>query len=227
MSDFISIVAHELRTLLVATIGYFERFEETVKMCATEDQRTGYVDIIKSKADVLNRLVDDLLDVCRIQLDRFLGLVRKECTSGGIIEDVINSLGVKAGRYTIVFVPSNPLPKTMRVDGGRIAQVLNNLLSNAIKSSSQEGTIKIQTVPQKDKVDVSVIEQGLGMTPQKIECIFGRFYRAEFATTETSGLGLGVSIVKQIIVDHSGEIFVSSNLGDRTTSFLPCRWYGK
>lgn len=227
MSDFISIVAHELRTLLVATIGYFERFEETVKMCATEDQRTGYVDIIKSKADVLNRLVDDLLDVCRIQLDRFLGLVRKECTSGGIIEDVINSLGVKAGRYTIVFVPSNPLPKTMRVDGGRIAQVLNNLLSNAIKSSSQEGTIKIQTVPQKDKVDVSVIEQGLGMTPQKIESIFGRFYRAEFATTETSGLGLGVSIVKQIIVDHSGEIFVSSNLGDRTTSFLPCRWYSK
>lgn len=216
-SDFISIVAHELRTPLVAIIGYSELLEDAASLSSSEEQKAGFIDIIKSNADVLNRLVDDLLDVCRIQLGRSLGIVRKECNLAGIIENVVDSLRVRTGRHTLVFVPSNPLPKAMLVDGGRIAQVLNNLLGNAIKYSPQGGTIKVQTVTGQDQVEVAVVDQGLGMTPEQIECIFDRFYRAEFSNVETSGLGLGMSIVKQIVVDHGGKIAVTSNLGAGTT----------
>ena len=109
------------------------------------------------------------------------------------------------------------MPATVSLDGGRIRQVLHNLLDNAIKYSPHGGTIKVQTVTDSDQVAVSVMDQGIGMTSQQVEHIFDRFYRAEFSNAATSGLGLGMNIVKQSITDHGGEIFISSDLGAGTT----------
>lgn len=216
-SDFISTVAHELRTPLIAVIGYCELLEKSADQPLTETQKNEYITIIQSNAEMLNRLVDDLLDVGRIQVGRPLRMLRKATDLAGIIEKAVDSQRMKSRRHEILVVHGTPLPQSLSIDGNRIIQVLNNLLDNAIKYSPGGGIIKLQTMTDSDTVTVSVTDQGIGMTPEQVEHIFERFYRAEFVNLATSGLGLGMSIVKQVIVDHGGEIAVASRLGEGTT----------
>ena len=216
-SDFISTAAHELRTPLIAIVGYAELLENTAENVLTEKQKANYLSIIQSHAGVLNRLVDDLLDVGRIQVGRSLGVIRKEHELSGIINNAIESIQLKCPQHTLRVAHYNALPEKTWIDRDRITQVLNNLLINAIKFSPGGGTIKIQTMTDSERVTISIIDQGLGMTPQQVEKIFDRFYRVANADHAVSGLGLGMGIVKQIILDHGGEIFVASNLGEGTT----------
>ena len=216
-SDFISAAAHELRTPLIAVIGYCELLENVDNNPLTEEQKKSYLSIVQSNAESLNHLVDDLLDVGRIQIGRSLGIVPKENDLSVIIEKAVQSLSVKSQRHDIIVTHDNALSGTIWLDRARITQVLNNLISNAIKYSPQGGTIKVETMTDEDTVTISIIDRGQGMTPQQVEHIFDRFYRGEDANSATSGLGLGMSIVKQIIVDHGGEISVSSQQGAGTT----------
>jgi PAS domain S-box-containing protein len=215
--DFISTAAHELRTPLIAIVGYSELLENQAGMPLEDEQKQEYLSIIQSNAEVLNRLVDDLLDIGRIQIGRSLGVVLKEAQLSEVIEKVVGSLSVKNERYRITVVHTNPLPEIGWFDPGRITQVLYNLLSNAIKYSPQGGNIEIQTTIGSETVSVAIVDQGQGMSPALVENVFDRFYRGEDADAETHGLGLGMGIVKQIIEDHGGEIAVKSHLGVGTT----------
>ncbi len=216
-SDFISTAAHELRTPLVAVVGYCELLENADANHLTEQQKSDYLSIIQNNAETLNQLIDDLLDVGRIQIGRSLGIVRREMSLKSLINNVVDSMRVKNLPHDLVVLHGSSLPATISLDGGRITQVLHNLLDNAIKYSPHGGTIKVQTVSDNDQVAVSVMDQGIGMTAQQAEHIFDRFYRAEFSNAATCGLGLGMNIVKQIIDDHGGEILISSDLGAGTT----------
>ena len=182
-----------------------------------DEQKQEYLSIIQSNAEILNRLVDDLLDVGRIQIGRSLGVMLKEAQLSEVIEKVVGSLSVKNERHRITVVHTDHLPERCWFDPGRITQVLYNLLSNAIKYSPQGGNIEIRTTTASEIVSVAVVDQGQGMSPALVENVFDRFYRGEDADAEIHGLGLGMGIVKQIIEDHGGEIVVKSRLGEGTT----------
>ncbi|MCK4536539.1 MAG: PAS domain S-box protein [Desulfuromonadales bacterium] len=215
-SDFISIVAHELRTPLTVIAGYAELLGNAGNPLL-EEKKENCFSIIQSNTEVLKRLIDDLLDIGRIQIDHPLGIVPQETDLDEIIEKAVASAKVKGQQCKIIVAHNNTLPETLWIDGNRITQVLNNLLSNAIKYSPHGGTVKVQTMTDEEKVTVAIQDQGMGMTPQQVEHIFDRFYRAESSNLGITGLGLGMTIVKQIIVDHGGEISVSSHLGEGTT----------
>ncbi len=214
-SDFISIVAHELRTPLVAIFGYSELLEDDGNHL-TKEQRENYLSIVQSNAEALNRLVDDLLDIGRIQIGRPLEILFQEADLDEIIEKATASVNGHGLRHKIIVTHNKPLPETIWIDGGRITQVLNNLLNNAIKYSPQGGTIEIQTLTDEEKVTVSIQDQGVGMAPQQVEHIFDRFYCVDVSNSRNTGLGLGMTIVKHIIDDHGGEISVKSRLGEGT-----------
>lgn len=214
---FISTAAHELRTPLIAIVGYSELLENKAGLPLEEEQKQEYLSIIQSNAEILNRLVDDLLDVGRIQIGRSLGVMLKEAQLNEVIENVVGSLRVKNERHGITVVHTNPLPERCWFDPGRITQVLYNLLSNAIKYSPQGGTIEIQTTTAPETVSFAIVDQGQGMSPELVDNVFDRFYRGEADEAKTHGLGLGMGIVKQIIEDHGGEIVVKSCLGEGTT----------
>ena len=216
-SAFISTAAHELRTPLIAIVGYSELLENEARLPLEEEQKQEYLSIIQSNAEILNRLVDDLLDVGRIQIGRSLGVVLKEAQLSEVIEKVVGSLRVKNELLRITVVQTNPLPESCWFDPGRITQVFYNLLSNAIKYSPQGGTIEIQTTTAPDTVSFAIVDQGQGMSPELVENVFDRFYRREADDAKTHGLGLGMGIVKQIVEDHGGEIVVKSRLGEGTT----------
>ncbi len=215
--DFISTVAHELRTPLIAIIGYCELLENVEQMPLSEDQKQEYLGVIQSNAEVLNGLVDDLLDIGRIQIGRSLGISRKENNLLELIDKVVASAKLKSGRHEIVVERGLGVPQIVWLDAGRIAQVLHNLLSNAIKYSPCGGIIKIRLEGQKDRVSIAVVDPGIGMTEEQVAKVFNRFYRADKQSTETLGLGLGMSIVKQIITDHGGDVVVQSKPGQGTT----------
>lgn len=216
-SEFISTAAHELRTPLIAIIGYAELLENATGLPISEEQKKEYTSIIQSNAEILNRLVDDLLDIGRIQIGRPLGVVFKEAQLSALIEKVAASFRVKNQEHNITVVHTNPLPGRVWLDSGRIAQVLYNLLSNAIKYAPQGGPIEIQTTTGPDTVSVAIVDQGQGMSPEQVERIFDRFYRGDADNVGIKGLGLGMGIVKQIIDDHAGEIVVKSRPGEGTT----------
>ena len=208
-SDFISTVAHELRTPLTVIAGYVELLEE--------EHKESYFTIIQSNIEVLKRLIDDLMDIGRIHIEHPLGIKPQETNLEEIIEKVVASERMKCRQCKIIVTHNKTLPETLWIDGNRITQVLNNLLSNAIKYSPHGGTVKIQTMTDEEKVTVSIQDQGMGMTTQQVEHIFDRFYRADSSNLGITGLGLGLTIVKQIIADHGGETSVSSHLGEGTT----------
>ncbi|MCF6239401.1 MAG: PAS domain S-box protein, partial [Candidatus Marinimicrobia bacterium] len=216
-SDFISTAAHELRTPLIAIVGYSELLGSAGNTALTEEQKESYISIIQDQAEDLNHLVDNLLDVGRIQVGRSLGITPKEVELAGIVGKVVEASKMKSRRHNILVAHYNALPEKILIDGSRITQVLNNLLSNAIKYSPKGGPIKIQTMTDENKVTVSIIDQGIGMTPQEVEHVFDRFYRGEDEKAVACGLGLGMCIVEQIIADHGGEVFVSSTPGEGTT----------
>lgn len=216
-SDFISTVAHELRTPLIAIVGYCELLENIEELPVSEQQKKDYLDIILSNAEILNRLVDDLLDVGRMQMGRALGVLCKENNLLSVVDKVTASFALKSGRHEIVVTKDKSVPESLFFDAGRIAQVLHNLLSNAIKYTPAGGVIKVELARWHDKVAVSVVDRGIGMSAEQVAHIFDRFYRVDATGASSSGLGLGLSIAKQIIADHGGEMTVESGLGAGTT----------
>ena len=216
-SDFISTAAHELRTPLIAIVGYCELLENAVSMGFTDKQKESYLSIVQSNAEILNRLIDDLLDIGRIQIGRSIGVLPKANNLREIVDKVIASFSVKPGRHEIVLESSAGLPQIVWLDAGRIAQVLHNLLGNAIKYSPAGGIVKVRLSGDTDRISVSIVDHGIGMTAEQVGQMFERFYRVDPDSLATTGMGLGMSIVKQIIDDHGGDISVSSQPGEGTT----------
>ena len=215
-SDFISTAAHELRTPLIAIVGYCELLENAGAMGFSDDQKNEYLGVIQNNAEILNRLVDDLLDIGRIQVGRSLNIQPTRAALLPVIEKVAASFRLKSGRHQIVIERDETFPENLTFDIGRITQVMHNILSNAIKYCPSGGIIMISLRHTNNRVEVSVADHGIGMNAEQVEHIFDRFYRAE-DSAEAVGLGLGMSIVKQIIKDHGGDINVESAPGKGTT----------
>ena len=105
----------------------------------------------------------------------------------------------------------------MWIDSVRINQVLSNILDNAVKYSPEGRIVEVSTETDEKQINISIKDQGVGMTNEEIEQIFHRFYRAQSMSAVTQGLGLGMCIVKRIVEDHGGKIYVTSRPGEGTT----------
>jgi PAS domain S-box-containing protein len=218
-NEFIKTAAHELQTPLVAVLGYAELLENTDPIDISA-QHKRYASIIRKNAEILSRLVHDLLDVESIQLGRRLSIVREDVSFSGLINKAIASITPKCPEHRFVLTHANSLPETMRLDEDRIIQVLHNLLINAVKYSPEGRIVELATTTEERSVSISVRDYGLGMTREQIEQMFDKFYRADPNNPQVGGLGLGMTIVKQIVEDHGGNIYISSVPGEGTTVTL-------
>jgi len=218
--DFISTVAHELRTPLIAVIGYAELLETAAEIGLSVEQQREFISIIHSNGELLNRLIDDLLDVGRIQVGRSLGVQPVPTSIANLLERSVEVFRRKCPRHQFVLTHDNPLPELMQIDGERIVQVFNNLLDNAVKYSPAGGPVGIRTLTAPGELSLAITDQGIGMTADQVEFIFDRFYRADAGNGTIKGFGLGMSIVKQIVEDHGGRIAVASTPEEGTTVTL-------
>ena len=214
--DFVANVSHELRTPISNIKGY----AETLIDGAIEDRENArdFVNIIHHDADRLAKLIDDLLELARIESGR-MPLQLKAQPVALLIERMVNAMHKQADARSVMLSADIPkgLPDVM-IDENRIAQVLLNLIDNAIKYTQPDGRVTLRAFDKGGYIEVSVIDTGAGIPENDIPRIFERFYTVDKARSrELGGTGLGLSIVKHIVQAHKGDVHVQSIVGAGST----------
>lgn len=213
--DFVANVSHELKTPITSIKG----FSETLLDGAMDDPETlkSFLDIILKESDRLQSLIQDLLELSKIEKQGFQLFV-EEVEVAGLIEDVIPILKEKAKPKDISLQADFESRGTAEVDSYRLKQVFINLISNAITYTPRGGNVSVKLQDDQDKVYVKVKDNGMGISQEELPRIFERFYRVDKARSRNSGgTGLGLAIVKHIIEAHEGDIEVESELEKGTT----------
>lgn len=209
--EFISIAAHELRAPMTGLVGYLELLRAKISpdyLPKVEEDLT----TLDSLTQDLNNLIDELLDVSRIEQGR-LKVETKETNVNEIIDKVIMTFTpvAKSQNLAIIFEKID-LP-LIQSDPNRIRQIITNLTSNAIKYS-QKGSITILVSNKGSEFEISVKDTGIGIPADKISTLFTKFSRIrDEKTMEVRGTGLGLWITKQIVEMLGGKIFVQSIYG--------------
>jgi signal transduction histidine kinase len=207
--DFLSIVSHELRTPLTSIQGYAQLLEARIRD-SSGAKELSQMRVIRSQVTRMRRLVDDLLDVSRI--DR-RGGVSIEPEALDLAEE-IREAAARTEREHPQRSVTVEAPETLPVsaDRDRVGQVLTNLLDNAMKYSPEGGPVTIRARATGDGVEVNVLDTGIGISAEQADVVFERFFQAdEDAGRRFGGLGLGLYITRAIVHSHGGEISAGPN----------------
>jgi PAS domain S-box-containing protein len=217
--DFISLISHELRTPLTSINGYVALLLEGQAGPLAEEQRE-FLTIVRKNGDRLMGLVNELLDLSRIEAGK-VELNRARLDLGPLIRDVASSLRlqIEAKGQQLELDLAEDLPSAW-ADPDRVTQILTNLVSNAHKYTPAGGSIVVRARGQDGRVRVEVGDNGIGLSPDEQAQLFTRFFRARNrATREVGGTGLGLAITRSLIELHGGEISVTSQPGQGSTFY--------
>jgi len=220
--DFVANVSHEFRTPLTAIQG----FAETLLGGALDDgeNRGRFLEIIRTHAQRLTRLTDDLLKLARIEAGRS-PLQIGPVSAASFIKPCLETarLSAETRRITLEWECPPDLPLVMG-DPGSLQDVVQNLLDNAVRYTPEGGRVTVKAVPGNGGIVITVTDTGIGIPRAEQERIFERFYRVDAARSRDSGgTGLGLSIVKHLVEAHGGHVEVQSEVGIGSTFsvFLP------
>ncbi len=212
-SEFISTAAHELRTPLSIILGFAELMLSNRQLA--EEQQREFLQIIVQKSEGLSTLVNELLDLSRMESGGMIALNRVRCSIGEILLPLVDQYRkIYPGYRFETELPAESAE--LLVDPGKVGQVLENLLSNAVKYSPGGGPVRLTVGFDADACRICVADKGIGMTPQQLKKVFDKFYRADFTNTAVGGLGLGMAITRNIVEAHGGTIRVESELNKGT-----------
>lgn len=217
-NDFVSHVSHELKTPLASITAYSEMLADGE--ADDEQTRKEFYQVIQSQAQRLNRLIEDILNISRIESG--LIKVHKEPVSLTIlIEQQMQMIRGFAEEKGITVSGRNPIVyDQVLADKDMISQVIVNLLSNAVKYTPSGGSVRIETdVNEVDALArVTVTDTGVGIPADEIDHVFDKFYRVGANNTQAKGTGLGLNLVRQIVEKvHNGRVFVTSEVGVGST----------
>jgi len=216
-TDFVSTVSHELRTPMTSIKGYADLMLLGAAGVMNDDQKR-FLSIIKSNADRLSGLVNDLLDISRIEGGR-VELDVKPLTLESVVDYVSNSLRGKIEEKELsLSIDLPPDLPTVLGDRDRVIQILMNLVGNAFQYTKPGGGIRVSALRVGGMVQVDVADTGIGISPEVQAKVFDRFYRADDPDVqEFAGTGLGLAIVKNLVEMLRGKIWLESEMGKGTT----------
>jgi len=210
--DFLSIVSHELRTPLTSIQGYAQLLEGRLRAApAANGKELSQLGVIRSQVRRMRRLVDDLLDVSRI--DRRAG-VTIEPEPLDLADELRDAVARTQRQYPERQISlASPASLPIVADRDRIGQVVTNLIDNAVKYSPDGGPVEVSGELRGTEALVSVADAGIGIPAEDRELVFGRFYQAdeEASPRRFGGLGLGLYISRAIIDAHGGRMSVEAN----------------
>ena len=209
-TEFVSDVSHELRTPLASIKGYTATVRSDKDM--DPNTREEFLKIVEEETDRLSRIIDDLLDLSRIESGR-IKLKKENVNLVDVIKKSVETIEKQAEEKHLELKMRLPesIPCVI-ADSDKMTQVIINLLSNAIKYT-QQGEVAISAQRKNGSVTVEVSDTGIGIAKEDIPNIFEKFQRIEKPGIEAKGTGLGLSIVKALVEAHGGEVFVESELG--------------
>ena len=202
--DFVANVSHELRTPLTAIRGYVEALAEED---AEPDERRGFLEIIARHTGRMERLVNDLLRLARLDAGQeTLDLVACDTrgVAGAVVADLAPAAGARRQRIEVSVAPGG---ETVRADQAKLHDALRNLVANAISYAPEDTTIRIDVAPSDDGITIDVSDEGSGIPDEALSRVFERFYRVDKSRArDPGGTGLGLAIVKHLMELHGGRV---------------------
>jgi len=213
--DFVANVTHEIRTPLTAIIGYLETINAGA-INNTDDAKK-FIDISLKQARRLNRLVEDLLVISKVELGE-LDFRFEEISLRNALEGVIPLVESKARLKKITIhnnLQENGAP--IWADRDRFTQILVNILDNAVKFTPEDGSIFIDAGQKDNYAVLTITDTGIGIPKEEVQRLGERFYRVDRSRSrDLGGTGLGLSIVKHLMIAHGGKMEIESQLGRGT-----------
>ncbi len=216
-SDFVSAVSHELRTPLTSIKGYAAILSagRLGDVSAVQAEKLNKINV---HSDELIKLVNDLLDIARIESGK-IGMSIKHSCLNEIIKSIADLFFPQTDEKNISLQLEMPDDNIMVwMDPSQISRVFINLIGNAMKFTPEQGTITIRVKPGEKFINVEIADSGIGISEADLPRLFDEFYRVDNAiNAEKKGTGLGLPLVKKIIEAHKGKIWVTSEVGKGTT----------
>jgi len=217
-SEFVSTVSHDLRSPLTLIRGYTTMLKMVGEL---NDQQSNYLEKIAESVENMDRLVNNLLDLSRIEAG--VGLQLEKISVQDVIERVVSEFQSRTDQKRIkltVVVDQQEIP-LIEADRALLQQAFHNLVENAIKFTEPGGEVKIVLEVHNDQLVFEVEDTGIGISPADQQRMFEKFYRASRQTVRSErGSGLGLAIVKSIAERHGGRVWFESQLGKGSTFFL-------
>jgi hypothetical protein len=212
-SDFLARMSHELRTPLNVIMGFSELMLDQVPGEINEEQRQCLDDIVTSSRHLLG-LINEVLDLSKVEAGKVEVRV-KDIALSGVVESVTSAMtAVLSQRKQSLDVDLDKGLPLVYADEARLRQVFFNLLSNASKFTPDGGEIRIEALRKDGFCQVTVSDNGIGIKKEDLKQIFEPFYQADNPVTrERKGTGLGLTLVKEIVEMHGGQIWVESEYG--------------
>ncbi len=217
-TQFLSMASHELRTPLTAVSGFIQVARRRIVRAAEHGATTWQEDAARAAETLelaqrqsrrLARLVDELLDVSRLQLGR-VELQQREADMVKGLRELVERMRLMYVRHTLEFDHA-PAAAMVLADSDRLDQVFENLIGNAVKYSPDGGTISIRADADGGELHVAVTDQGIGIAPDEIDNVFNLFYRSpDPRAGHVGGLGLGLYISREIVTRHGGRMWAES-----------------
>lgn len=212
-SDFISNVSHELRTPVTVIRGSVEALNDGV--VADPKKVSEYYDQILAESIQLERMVNDLLELTRLQNPDYK-IERAEINLPAVVEDAVRSIRQVAQAKEIAVQPDiNETPAAFDGDYGRLRQMFIIVLDNAVKFSGRGGQVTVEAAPQGDSYKVVIRDHGKGIPQEELPFLFSRFYKGK-RNEEQKGSGLGLAIAREIADRHGVRIDIDSKEGSGT-----------
>jgi len=220
--EFIRVLGHELKAPLNAIDGYLQMLDDRTMGKELE----AYAEVLgrcHARLDGMRKLVDDLLDLTRIESGRKNRQIETICLKS-VAQSAIETVAAQAaGRGITIRLPDEP-PVTLAADRGELQMILNNLVSNAVKYNRDGGAVEVRIERQGDTVRLTVADTGIGMTDDERRQLFHEFVRIRNdKTREILGSGLGLSIVQKLAALYEGSVTVDSRPGAGSTFAVTLR----
>lgn len=211
--EFISIASHELKTPLTS----IRAFNQLIARTNDIDKVKSYLQKVDVGTSKLERLINDLLDVSKINAGK-LQFNKSVFILNELLEECCENLQLSVTTHRIVLSKNENI--NIYADRFRMEQVFSNLLSNAVKYSPHADVVNVSFKVEQDGLIISVEDHGIGIDSRELEKLFDRYYRSDNAAERFGGLGLGLFISSEIIKAHQGTFWIESELGVGTTVFI-------
>jgi two-component system phosphate regulon sensor histidine kinase PhoR len=223
---FVSTVSHELRTPLTSIKGFISTLLEDTDGMYDDDTKREFYHIIDQECDRLTRLINDLLNVSRIEAGRALEMYVTQANLFEIATNVCNTQQAYTDRHHLTCNIPETFP-LIEADADKVTQILDNLLANAVKYSPDGGEVSVDARDDGDNIILTVTDSGLGVPPEHREVIFERFQMIDDDTRKTiKGTGIGLYLVRHLSRAHGGDVWLDwsePGKGSRFAIRLPKR----
>lgn len=214
-------LTHDLRTPLTAVKGYVEGLQDGI--CTTEEQQQEYLSTIYSSTLVMERLLDDLSNVTKLEIGNN-HLDKQPTDIGMFIDEYVEEGKTKLYKFDLDYEIDNQCKGVMvNLNTNSFSRVIDNIIYNSIKYSQKDVKllVNVTAICNEKTVTISISDNGIGIDENDLKHIFDLFFRADQARTSVKdGSGIGLAICKEIINLHNGEIWAESKLGKGTTIYI-------